>query len=273
MNYRFLILIWLGATFPSHSQSILKETDESVFVASTKQVNQFLRRFNGEEDANGEKYLPTDKHYRDTKIRQRYISSLFDQSNTGIPIELKRDFIAMATDKKNPVFLDFHGPNWTAEVATQFDFYGKSNTVILFLKLEQEGQGYEWVIEKVSIQALDYYFDKKEGDEKAFIHPMSHELDFMNLRKAFESGTPEAFTPDGFAPDMLTLFLYEVKKGNLRFRSVERTTFHFFQLDGWYFELSNFNRAGDNSGWLISNLVKLESGQKEALQKFIFHEK
>ncbi len=266
------MIIWLGTVLSGLSQGVLKEGDESVFYANTKQVNQFLRRFNAEEDANGEKLDPSDKYYHDAKIRQRYISSLFDQANTSIPMDLKKEFITKVTDKKNPVFLNFHGVGWTAEVSTQFDFYGKPSAVVLFMEIQQEGQGYEWVIKDVSFNALDYYFDKKKGDEKAFIHPMSHELDFMNLRKAFEKGTPEAFTPNDFKPDMLTLFLYEVKKGNLKFKSVDRTVFHFFQLEGWYFELANFNRTGDNAGWLISNLVKLEPGQKEALQKFIFHE-
>jgi hypothetical protein len=34
---------------------------------------------------------------------------------------------------------------------------------------------------------------KPEGDAKSFLHPLSHELGFMNLRRAFQdSDTPEA---------------------------------------------------------------------------------
>ncbi len=39
--------------------------DETDLYTSTKQVNQFFRRFNGEEDMKGERYYPEDKDYRD----------------------------------------------------------------------------------------------------------------------------------------------------------------------------------------------------------------
>jgi hypothetical protein len=46
--------------------------------------------------------------------------------------------------------------------------------------------------------------------------------------------------------------------------------FHFFQIEGWYFELADFNRAGYNTGWLISDLVKLNSpADKEVLKKYL----
>jgi hypothetical protein len=48
--------------------------------------------------------------------------------------------------------------------------------------------------------------------------------------------------------------------------------FHFFQVDGWYFELSEFNRQGYNKGWLISTLMKITDKDKDVLMKFIYHE-
>jgi len=47
--------------------------------------------------------------------------------------------------------------------------------------------------------------------------------------------------------------------------------FHFFQLNGWYFELADYNRAGYNTGWLISNIVKIKSDEdKNALKKYLY---
>jgi hypothetical protein len=64
-----------------------------------------------------------------------------------------------------------------------------------------------------------------------------------------------------------------MRKGNLKFKSVEEMKFHFFQINGWYFELSEFNRPGYNSGWLISSLVKVNNeAEKTLLKKHLFYE-
>jgi hypothetical protein len=96
----------------------------------------------------------------------------------------------------------------------------------------------------------------------------------MNLRKAFaNTDSASQFTVKRFVPDHLSVFLYEIKKGNLKFKSVEEVKFHFFQIDGWYFEISDFNRKGYNTGWLISNLIKLnKESEKEQLRKFLYYE-
>ena len=100
---------------------------------------------------------------------------------------------------------------------------------------------------------------------------MSHELDFMTLRKALQDNdTPENYTRHSFEPDYVTLLLYELKNKNLVFETVQQVKFHFFQIDGWYFEIANFNRSGYNTGWLISNLVKLKPGEADALKSYLY---
>jgi len=43
-------------------------------------------------------------------------------------------------------------------------------------------------------------------------------------------------------------------------------------LENWYIELSEFNRRGSNTGWLISNLINVNVQQKDLLRKFIYYE-
>ncbi len=106
-----------------------------------------------------------------------------------------------------------------------------------------------------------------------FLHPMSHELDFMNLYRAFQDKQSlENYIAWKYRPDYLTLFIYEFKLGNLQFQTITQVKFHFFQLSGWYFELSEYNRKGYNTGWLISTLMKLSDPDKDILMKFIYHE-
>ena len=96
----------------------------------------------------------------------------------------------------------------------------------------------------------------------------------MNLRKAFiKPDSISQYASKKFVPDHLSVFLYEVKKGNLKFKTVQEVRFHFFQVAGWYFELSQFNRPGYNTGWLISNLVKVKNdSEKNLLKKYVYYE-
>ncbi|HTE34253.1 MAG TPA: hypothetical protein VK666_27930, partial [Chryseolinea sp.] len=83
-----VILVGLLLVSQGYAQLLDKE-DESRLYAETKQVNQFFRRFNGEEDEKGDRYYPKDKLYRTEKLRKKYIGILFDASNTGISNDLK----------------------------------------------------------------------------------------------------------------------------------------------------------------------------------------
>ena len=259
--------------YPLQAQ-LLDEEDESRLYAETKQVNQFFRRFNGEEDEKGERYYPKDKLYRSEKLRRKYIGILFDANNGGISPDLKTLFVKDVLIKTAPVILDFHGGNWFSEVHTTFTMNGKSEPVTLFMELEKDHLGTKWVISKVYAQMFESYFKRDTTKVGKFLHPLSHELDFMNLRKAFNyTDSISQFTVKRFVPDHLSVFLYEVKKGNLKFKTVEEVKFHFLQINGWYFEIAEFNRSGYNTGWLISNLVKVNNeSEKNLLRKYLYYE-
>jgi hypothetical protein len=245
--------------------------DESTLYAQTKQVNQFFRRFNNEEDRYGVRYYPGDKLYRDNEFRNTYLNMIFDQSSTFIDQELKSEFIEDVTRSGSPKFLEIHGGYWFAEVAATFNYYGSKETLLLFLQLEDENLGSKWVITNVYFNRFLRLFYKGEESEigNSFLHPMSHELDFMNIYKAFrDKNYVEYYGSQTYQPDYLSLLFYEIKNGNMSFVSVGQMKFHFFQINGWYFELSYFNRPGNNSGWLISKLYKITETEKEELIKF-----
>jgi hypothetical protein len=254
------------------AQTIKGSEDESKLYAESKQVNQFFRRFNGEEDEKGNRYYARDKQYRNEKLRKKYLGTLFDENNAGISPQLKVDFSKYALEK--PAILNFHGGNWFAEVNSTFMMNGKAQTVTLFMKIEKDHLGSKWVIHKAHTDMLNPYFDRDTTKVGQFLHPLSHELDFMNLRKALANrDSVSQFATKRFVPDHLSVFLYEVKKGNFKFVSVDEVKFHFFQIDGWYFEIAQFKRPGFNTGWLISNLVKLNNdSEKDILQRYLYNE-
>lgn len=267
--------IFVLALFPFVVNAQLDERDdESKLYASTKQVNQFLRRFNGEEDEKGERYYPRDRQYRSDKLRKKYLSILFNSENAAITGDMKVQFAKQVLDEKRPVFLDIHAGNWFAEVQTVFTSGGKDQPITLFMELEKAQLGSKWVITRAHAEMFKSYFDRDTSRVGRFIHPMSHELDFMTLRKAFANvDSISQFSTKKFVPDHLSLFLYEMRKGNLKFKTVTQVKFHFFQVEGWYFELAGFNRAGYNTGWLISNLMKLNTpAEKDILKKYLYYE-
>jgi hypothetical protein len=269
---KYIPLLLFILTCSNVSAQLIDKEDESRLYAESKQVNQFFRRFNGEEDEKGNRYYARDKQYRNPKLRKKYLGILFDESNTGISGALKSDFARHILDNSSTAVLDFHGPNWFSEVHATFTFNGKEEPVILFMTLEKAQLGTKWVIQKVHAPMLDPYFIRDTTKVGRFLHPMSHELDFMNLRKAFaNSDSISQFTVKKFEPDHLSVLLYEMKNGNVKYKTVHEVKFHFFQIEGWYFEISEFNRSGYNTGWLISNLVKVNNtSEKELLRNYIY---
>lgn len=71
---------------------------------------------------------------------------------------------------------------------------------------------------------------------------------------------------------IILLCFYMSSKRKPEVQNGEYREISLFQIPGWYFELSDFNRSGTNSGWLISGLLKLKENDKELLLKYLYHE-
>ncbi len=265
-----LVLLFLDLA-PVKAQSLGDiQFDEANLYAMTKQMGQFIRRFDYEEDQFGYKINPKSHDYHNKQKRQQSLGILFDQETYGNQPDLQRFFIedVTATDS---TFMTFLGGRWYSEVSATFKYNGKLVNLIMILGVEQEGLGSKWVLNNIYFSEFNKLFPTGEitEKEKHFLHPMSHELDFMNIYKIFkEPEIIEYYASKRFEPDYLTLFFYEIKKGNLIFQHVDSVKFHVFQIKDWYFEVSWFNRNGSNAGWLISNLIYLPEKDKKDLIKF-----
>ena len=267
-----LLALFLGlGTDSLTAQSIGDfQMDESHLYAMTKQMGQFIRRFNYEEDQFGYKINPANPAYHNKQKRQQSLAILFDQETYGNQPDLQRFFIDDVT-ANDSTFMTFLGGRWYSEVSASFKYKGKNVNVIMILGVEKEGLGSKWVLNNIYFAEFNKLFPSGEitEKEKHFLHPMSHELDFMNIYKIFkEPEVIEYYASKNFQPDYLTLFFYEIKKGNLIFQNVESVKFHVFQIKDWYFEVSWFNRADSNAGWLISNLIYISEKEKKDLIKF-----
>ena len=266
-----LLALTIAFVWPVAGQTIGDfKMDETELYAMTKQMGQFMRRFNYEEDQFGYQLNPKDPKYRNNEMRRKSLPILFDQEKYGTQTELQRYFIEDVT-KGDSTYMTFLGGRWYSEVSTTFKYNGKDVNVMLFLAVEKEGLGSKWVLTNVYFSEFNKLFPTGEmaEKEKHFLHPMSHELDFMNIYKAFQDPQViDYYASKEFQPDYLTLFFYEIKQGKLVFQHVDSVKFHVLQIKDWYFEVSWFNRSGLNSGWLMSNVIYMPEKEKTNLIKF-----
>ena len=266
-----ILALTIAIVWPVAGQTIGDfKMDETELYAMTKQMGQFMRRFNYEEDQFGYQLNPKDPKYRNNEMRRQSLPILFDQEKYGTQTELQRYFIEDVT-KGDSTYMTFLGGRWYSEVSTTFKYNGKDVNVMLFLAVEKEGLGSKWVLTNVYFSEFNKLFPTGEMTEKEkhFLHPMSHELDFMNIYKAFQNPEIiEYYASKEFQPDYLTLFFYEIKQGKLVFQHVDSVKFHVLQIKDWYFEVSWFNRSGLNSGWLMSNVIYMPEKEKSNVIKF-----
>lgn len=246
------------------------QTDERAFYTMTKQMSQFMSRFNYEEDQYGIKIRPDSYDYRNREKRKTVLPLLFDMENPRTNGSLRDFFITDLTESDSNYF-EFLGGKWYSEVSATFKMNGEKVDISMIFAIEQENLGSKWVLTNIYFSDFSKLFPKGDMAEqqKHFLHPMSHELDFMNIHKVFK--TPECieyYASNSYTPDYLSIFFYEIKKGNLVFEKINSEKFHVFQIDNWYFEVSWFNREGLNTGWLISNLIFLKDDEKNELLKF-----
>lgn len=277
MNNNFrLLTLFLLLSFSQMTRSQVYtnlgdvETDERALYTMTKQMSQFISRFNYEEDQYGKKLNPDSPDYRNKTKRKEILPLLFDMDNQRTSGSLRDFFIADLTEKDSNYF-EFLGGKWYSEVSATFKWKGKSVDISMILAIEQENLGSKWVLTNVYFSEFNKLFPKGDiaEQQKHFLHPMSHELDFMNIHKVFK--TPECieyYASESYITDYLSIFFYEIKQGDLVFEKINSEKFHVFQIENWYFEVSWFNRSGYNTGWLISNLIYLKDDEKEELMKY-----
>ncbi len=246
------------------------EADETALYTMTKQMSQFMSRFNYEEDQYGKKIHPDSSDYRNKDRRKTVLPLLFDMENQRTNGSL-RDFFIEDLTKDNSNYFEFLGGEWYSEVSATFKWKGEKVDISMIFAIEKENLGSKWVLTNVFFSEFNKLFPKGDiaEQQKHFLHPMSHELDFMNIYKIFK--TPECieyYASESYSTDYLSIFFYEIKQGNLIFEKVNGEKFHVFQIDNWYFEVSWFNRSGYNTGWLISNLIYLKDDEKKELIKY-----
>jgi hypothetical protein len=259
-----VILISLFITLYSSivsAQHISNSWNEEWLQHRVKQIDEFMNRFNFERDIMNKPIINRD----DVEMRKKYIFSLFNadliyttNNKDSIFHEIEK-FADIVVNLQNPVFLHFSDMAWTAEAICQANFKGKPIELSVFLKTEKiSNNEYKWVIIDVKGGILN--LTPKLQDPRYMISPVDNELEFMNLPDISDIYRKDVihYSYKSFQFDRLSAFYALIYNDLLKVNVVERLIYHFYQVPGYTFTVENFERAGKNTGWLISHIHKMK---------------
>ena len=240
--------------------------DDQVFALNVSQIDEFIKRFNGESE------IVQQKRKRNSFVkpptRKDLILSLFDRS-VAIDTQELRSFVASINEPKEQKYISFYDDNWYAKLDCKILYLGKPETVTLTLKVESdENFSSKWVIRGIDAEFLRLNISE---DESLFLHPASEGTNFINIRELFSADKRKVkgFLYQNFHEGKIALFLNELIEGNIEYEYIEQITYHFLQVDNWAFMVHSVSRPEPNSGWLISDIVKLTPEQKMSYKKSI----
>jgi hypothetical protein len=243
---------------------------ERNFVFEVKQIDEFIERFNNDNDGFLVNYIK--RNYDDIKIdRKALIANLF---NRKVSIWKKNDldeFSGFVTNEAKPLYLDFDADNWYAEALSRFLYNGKVIDVVIILRIKKEQNGgTKWMIvcaysKMIACTKRPANYRIRNNYSK-FLSSMSHATNFISLSSALsDMSNIHDYLDDNFLRSPSSQgFLTALLSKKLRFQYVRKIKYHFLQVDNWIFTVERFQRESVNSGWLISNLYKASDKDKKA---------
>lgn len=239
------------------------------YAYKIKQIDEFIERFNNSDKSLLRKYQIANNQNLDGKRIDVY-RQLFNKSQTW-KVEDIRDFYRLINNKFQPVYISFYDKDWYAEVTCDFLYQSKKQTVTLKLKVLRTGENSSrWTIFDVSEGFLSKYPNDSfpslsaNADVRKSLSPASHGTNFLKLEKALsDKENMRVFFDESFFIQHHAPFMRELMNGNLIFQQVNQVKYHFLQVKDWVFVVEKFNRQSNNSGWLISKLLKVSEEEKK----------
>lgn len=243
---------------------------EENFAFKVKHIDEFFERFNDDQQSSSlSEYLQ--KNYPDYIVeREKLLLQLFDQESETLDKQLVSEFISYIADTSNAVFLDFDDLDWYAEVDCLFEHENINKSIQLILQYIVNANGSsKWIIAGVN---GNLYEVPESINPTVTLNPVSYGTDFIGLRRAMtDNKNARNYISKTFEPDQLTLFVLMWVNDQLILKEKSKVMYHFFQIDGWFFTLESFDRNTTNSGWLITNLIKVSEDDKTLYKKEILN--
>lgn len=250
------------------SLSTSAQSIEERLIVKVAHIEEFIDRFNFEKDSYFSNYVLAS--YPDQHIdRSVIVTSLINQRNDLHKTALCQEFVSQVTSSQRPVVLDFNDAMWYATVPLTLHTSSKDFEAILTLEVQlNEDYSAEWVIAGVKSNLLPL----PDDDITFFIKPSSHATYFPEIREVAKSPIRlKQVISERHAFSSLLLFEKLLGLESIISLSISTDiTYHFLQMPGWIFKVSNFNSDDSlNSGWLISELQKVTSHDMRKYEKDI----
>ncbi len=255
----FLFPSWAFSQI-SRDQDIFNDLPEHL-VVQVKQLDQFIARFNSNENAIG---IRIDSKKTSEEDRANTIASLFDIDLLENEAFRKRalKFIREVTGS-GISNLSFYDKEYYATIDCQILYKNKRETLTLTLALEGDREkGIKWVIIGANADFLQIKSSKGSTD---IIPPTNHEVEFVHLLEIFNIRKDIGnYVSERHSQNQLDVLNHLLKNEDIKMLNTTTPRYHFLQIPGWVFTVDFFNRSTKNSGWLISDLY--EARKSEVLQ-------
>ena len=265
--YLFLISIIISFQLTAQITIIQNGKKEALpnMVLQVKQLDEFVNRFNYEQNFYGKKITP---EFTKQFPRGKYISLLFNNQdkriiqNSAEYFSSIEQFIKDITDG-NGQYIAKHSTHIYAVADCKLFYKGKTVKATLILNREVTKSYAKWVIRKVDATFL--YLPQKENPSNS-LPPNSHETDFISLKKTLDKKNNfSSITQKSFQYNQLSSFLFLISTGELKFQYVEKLKYLILDIPNWAIAVQEYKRDSENSGWLISNISK----QDDELKKYL----
>lgn len=200
---------------------------EEFLKGRVKQVEEFMARFNYEEDWEGKKVEDT----TDSVMRSKYLHTLFDYSRfrqrNGKLSSLAEEFIHRVV--KHRYLIHYTDTSWTAIVRCNAIVDGKATKIALFFHTQQVAPyEYRWVVYDAT---SPLYIKQEKKIPHISLSPIEHEIGFTGL--------------------------LSLSSANFKISKIDDICYQFFNVPGYVFTIERIERKNSyNTGWLITKLIK-----------------
>jgi hypothetical protein len=236
--------------------SIKTNLDSACFQMKVKSLDDFIGRFNFERDHLGNAVIYSDSL---RSVRVGMLRSLFDDNLLAAAdsqqITVIRQFIDTVIMGKAGAGFNYDSPGWHAEATCPAQFKNQATTLTFLIHPAKIADGsYRWEI--FDTEGPFLLFGTR--DPKAAAGPVSHNLRFLDISKLTDSN-PEKFISlinREFKPDKLSVVAFLISSRQLKIQPFTKIEFIVSQIPGFTFRIGEVRRAGSNSGWLITSIIK-----------------
>ena len=266
--FKISVIITRSQVFPNLDKF------NSDLIYSVSSIDDFIDRFNNSSsldsafyDRASNRYLTRQEIYQkmfgvDSVNKTFMLVNLVDRNflvNMEENQELLRFFEAADTTDIN-----FYDPDWYALLEVEVSYNSKKYPLRLLMNnesAEKNSTVSDWVIYACK---ADFLVPSNASSQVRGINPISHQMDFMQLKDAFDTvDTTRSLISRKYSLDHLTLLAYALERKSLSVEKINIVTYVFFQVNNWVFKVNNFNREKLNRGWLISNMEQIDESVKQ----------